>query len=485
MKKQLCLTGILLSLAAICIAQQADSVIDKISQFPNRLFAKIKTKTDRLDEQLTRQTEKYLERLAKKEKKLQQKLYAKDSVAAKNLFAGSQEKYQQLEQKLKTIQSGENKALSGEYLPYVDSLKGSLSFLEKNKNLLNGSPDLKNKIGSSLGSFNQLQTKLQTTEEIKDFIRQRKQLLKETINRYENSLGLNKYMEEYNQQAYYYSQQVREYKEILNDPDKLAQKALVVLNKLPAFQDFMKNNSQLAGLFNIPGDYGSASAIDGLQTRDQVMQILQGQIGSGGSNGMAALQSNLESAHQQLDQFKDKLSALGNGSGDIDMPKFKPNDQKTKPFLKRLELGTNLQTTRTNYFFPTTTDIGLSLGYKLGNKGTAGIGASYKIGWGTGINHISISSQGVGLRSFLDMKLKKNFYISGGYEENYQQPFNSFQDIRELHSWQHSGLIGLSKMVSLKSKMIKKTKVQLLWDFLSYYQLPRTQPIKFRVGYNF
>jgi len=83
------------------------------------------------------------------------------------------------------------------------------------------------------------------------------------------------------------------------------------------------------------------------------------------------------------------------------------------------------------------------------------------------------------------MKLKKNFYISGGYEENYQQPFNSFQDIRDLHSWQQSGLIGLTKMVSLRGKTIKKTKVQLLWDFLSYYQLPRTQPVKFRVGYNF
>jgi len=199
---------------------------------------------------------------------------------------------------------------------------------------------------------------------------------------------------------------------------------------------------------------------------------------------MAALQSNLESAHQQLDQFKDKLSQLGQGSGDIDMPNFKPNQQKTKPFLKRLELGTNMQTARTNYFFPTTTDLGLSLGYRLGNKATAGIGISYKIGWGSGINHIHVTSEGIGLRSFLDMKLKGNFYLSGGYEENHQQPFNNFQvPAQDLRAWQHSGLVGASKMVSFTGKLIKKTKVQLLWDFLSYYQLPRTQPIKFRVGY--
>src|SRR5882672_8517063 len=111
MQKHLCLTGILICLVATSFAQQMDSAADKITQFPNRLFAKIKNKTDRLDEQLTRQTEKYLARLAKKEKKLQKKLYAKDSLAANNLFAGSQEKYLALEQKIKNVSESENKAL--------------------------------------------------------------------------------------------------------------------------------------------------------------------------------------------------------------------------------------------------------------------------------------------------------------------------------------------------------------------------------------
>jgi len=46
-------------------------------------------------------------------------------------------------------------------------------------------------------------------------------------------------------------------------------------------------------------------------------------------------------------------------------------------------------------------------------------------------------------------------------------------------------LIGISKMVSLKTKFFKKTKLQLLWDFLSGDQLPIAQPILFRVGYSF
>jgi len=487
MERPLCFTGILLCLAVCACAQKTDSAIDRIAQFPNRLFSKIQNKTDRLDAQLTRQTEKYLERLARKENKIRRNLFKTDSNAAKNLFDGAQQKYQQLEQKINTAESGAGKTLSGEYMPNVDSLKGSLSFLSQNQKLLSLSlsPALQGQAASSLASFNQLQSKFQSADEAKEFIRQRKQQLKDALSRYSNSLGLKKYLDEYNKEVYYYSQQVREYKEILNDPEKLEQKALTLLNQLPAFRDFMKNNSQLAGFFNIAGNYGTAQGVEGLQTREQVQQLIQGQIGSGGPNAMASLQSSMESAHQQLDQFKDKLSALGGGSGDIDMPDFKPNNQKTKPFLKRLELGTNLQTTRSSYFFPTTTDIGWSLGYKISNNNVIGIGGSYKIGWGSDIQHIHVSSEGASIRSFVDVQMKKNFYASGGMEYNWQQPINSFQQIRNLNQWQQSGLIGVSKLVSVQNKLIKKTKLQLLWDFLSYYQLPRTQPFKFRVGYNF
>ena len=43
---------------------------------------------------------------------------------------------------------------------------------------------------------------------------------------------------------------------MLKDPKKIEQKALSILNKLPAFQKFMKQNSQLASLFRIPDNYG-------------------------------------------------------------------------------------------------------------------------------------------------------------------------------------------------------------------------------------
>ncbi len=36
-----------------------------------------------------------------------------------------------------------------------------------------------------------------------------------------------------------------------------------------------------------------------------------------------------------------------------------------------------------------------------------------------------------------------------------------------------------------KEQGLQKTKVQLLWDILSYQQVPKAQALKFRVGYSF
>jgi hypothetical protein len=75
--------------------------------------------------------------------------------------------------------------------------------------------------------------------------------------------------------------------------------------------------------------------------------------------------------------------------------------------------------------------------------------------------------------------------VSGGLEFNYERPFASVQQLRFPDLWTKSGLIGVSKTVSMKSRLFKKTKLSLLWDFLSYQQVPKTQAILFRIGYAF
>ncbi len=476
--------------------EESGSFADKITSFPTKFLNKVNKKADNLEEDVIKQSTKYLQRLAKQERKLQRKLSKVDSAAAKNLFAGSQAQYQAMIQQLKSkeppvLQKGK------QYLPRMDSLTTSLKFLDQYSDKLKSLGQTPAQIKEALAKINGAEGKLQQAEDIRKFIRERKQLLREQFQR----SGLNKAFRQYNKEAYYYAAQLEEYKKMFSDPDKLLDKSMGLLRKLPLFQDFFKKHSELASLFNLPGSDNGAvnnmtgNVIPGLQTRSQVQSMIQQQLGitgpnvngiQGGGGGLDALQQNMQSAQTQLNQLKDKVSNLGGTSSDMEMPEgFKPNSQRTKTFLQRLEYGTTIQTIRSNNFFPATSDLGLTLGFKLSEKNIIGVGASYKLGWGRDIKHISFSSQGIGFRSFLDMKLKGSFYASGGFEYNYQKPFASVQQIKYLDDWSKSGLIGISKVVSMKTKLFKKTKVQLLWDFLSYQQKPVTQPIKFRIGYSF
>src|SRR5207249_3337461 len=160
-----------------------------------------------------------------------------------------------------------------------------------------------------------------------------------------------------------------------------------------------------------------------------------------------------------------------------------PNGQKH--FSKDWNLEQICRAQKSNVVFPTTTDLSFMVGYRIDDKKIAGLGIGGKIGWGKDIHHIAVTGQGLNFRSFIDVKIKSSFYASGGFEYNYQKPFNELQQVYDLNEWQKSGLLGITKIVSIKNKVFKKTKLQLLWDFLSYKQIPKAEPIKFRVGYNF
>ena len=431
-----------------------------------------------LNRDFNKKSEKNIEKFTKQEKRIAEKLMKIDSLKGSSFIKESEDKFQQLNEKLKSDQT------ITQYIPKLDSFATSLNFFDQYPDLTDKIKNGKEKISLASSKLKELQNNLQRAENIKQFLKERRQYLNEHL----KNFGFAKDLKKINKQAYYYSQQLNEYKEVLKDSKKIEKKALELLSKTKVFKDFMKKNSMLASLFRMPGDPNdpaNQASLVGLQTRSQVNSLIQNQIASGGPNAQQIFQQNLQQAKSQLQQLKDKLGKWGSGNSDDIMPEgFKPNDQKSKSFLQRLELGTNIQSQKGNNFLPVTSDLGLSVGYKINDKSIIGIGASYKMGWGSGWNNIRISHQGVGIRSYVDLKLKGSFWISGGYEQNYRSIIRTIDQLRDQSAWQQSGLIGLSKVVSIKSKMFKKTKVQLLWDFLSYQQIPRNQPIVFRVGYN-
>lgn len=488
--RRLSLTLLICLFVSTSFSQTTDStsILNKVFSLPNKLISKSQKKINSLSNSLNKQSEHYMKMFSRRESKLKRKILRKDSAASKTIFSYDPLVQMNTYKNQILSDSNSNTNLNGmSYLAYADSLQGVLKFMNMAELSKSTTGQMPFNVKESYDKLLQLQNKMQLAEQLKQLMQQRN----EQIKRYLLSYGkvpasLRKAFNNYSKQVYYYQQQVQEYKDMLNHPDKLLAKTLNYLNKIPAFKDFMKRNSMLAGIFNTGGEgYTNTVSLIGLQARNQVNAALNAQIGAG-INPAQFVSQQVQGAEALINPFKNMISQLkGDGKDELSLPNYVPNQQHTKKFMQRIEYGCNLQTEKSNNYFPLTTDLGVSIGYKLNDKSVLGLGASYKIAWGKDWKHINITNDGVGFRSYMDIKLRGSFYASGGLEYNYFKPFESIQQLKEFNNWNKSGLMGVSKIVSLKSKVFKKSKIQFLWDFLSYRQVPRTQAFKFRIGYNF
>ncbi|HJU45210.1 MAG TPA: hypothetical protein VJ647_00440 [Chitinophagaceae bacterium] len=469
--------------AGYCQQQEAVSTTDKVLQFPDKLFGKLNEKAASLNKALDRQTEKYLTKLSKQESKLRKKIAAKDSALAKQLFDGVEAKYSQLQKAPEQVSK-----YASVYVGRLDSLTTSLNFLKDNPiGRLAGNAELQ----KTLNSYKDLQSKLNASEQARKYIAERKQLLQSKL----QELGMMKELNKFKRDFALYQSQVQEYRNILNEPSKIENALLGVLQKVPAFRDFFARTSLLGSMFALPTSAGTPANIPaGLQTRAMVNQNLIDRFGSMEAVTQA-LQQSMPAAQSQLQQLKDKLNQYKGGSygngGSAEMPDYKVNQERSKSFWKRVYVSAGMQSQKRYSILPVTSDISAAVNFKWSENKVIGIGMSEKIGWGTGWRNIKLTHQGLGIKSFLDIKLKGSFWLSGGYELNYRPDLGALDSAvnaahgRDVNLWQKSGLIGVSKIVSLKGKVAKKTKVQVLWDYLSYSQRPRTPAVIWRVEYAF
>lgn len=253
---------LLLVLFGLCLSARIHAQKDTLVSpaIGEAYLAQVSSKAGWLDQQLDKQSQKILSRLQKEEGKLQRKLVRKDTSAASKIFQQSTQQYAQLQDKLQ--HAGELQ----QYIPSLDTLSSSLRFLQKNQQYLAGISTGGKQLNDAMAKVSSLQNNFQKAEEVKRFIRERKQYLKEQL----GQSGMVKELKQFNKQAYYYSAQVNEYKQLLKDHKKAEKKALELLGETALFKEFMRKNSKLASLFRLPGDpndpNGQAS-LAGLQTR--------------------------------------------------------------------------------------------------------------------------------------------------------------------------------------------------------------------------
>ena len=467
-------------LAFFCLNLSAQESQDSLAFRPEAYVKAVSQQVEKLEGKVSKENQRVLRKWQRQHAKLLREISQVDSAAAQRL-------QQQIDQQAAKLQHSLQQPAEklGQYLPSFDSLQSSFQFLESGQ-LATVKDRLDPKLlGAASDQLQSLKNQLAGAHSIEQLLKEQQQLLRGKL----ESLGMLRSLKAMNKTVYYYQAQISEYKTLLKDHKKAARKGLAALKKTRLFQDFMRRNSELASLFRLPGDPNdpnAAASLAGLQTRAQVNGLIQQQVASGGPNAAGQLRSNISQARSQLNTLKDKVLKLGGGSSDMAMPDgFRPNPYKVKKFWQRIELGANIQSQRARGWLPTRSDIGFSIGYQFRPTIIAGVGGSYRVGWGSDIRHISISHQGISLRSFVDVKLKGSFWLTGGYEQNQVEEVDASGNLKGNWVWQPSGLVGVSKVISLRSKLLKKTKLMLLWDFLRHQQKAPGQAIVLRVGYGF
>jgi hypothetical protein len=212
------------SLISLHLSAQTDSShFDKLINLPDKIFHTLDKKASSYENKLDKQTTKYLNKLQRQEHKLQRKLLSKDSLIAHQLFENVDAKYAGL--KNTTGQLSKYETL---YSGHLDSLSTTLNFLKNNH--FTETPELQ----TTLNKYKDLQEQLNASEQIRKYLSQRQQLLKEQFEK----LGMVGELKQFKKQVYYYQAQVQEYKAAFEDPSKIEQKLLELAQKLPQFKDF-------------------------------------------------------------------------------------------------------------------------------------------------------------------------------------------------------------------------------------------------------
>ncbi len=219
--------------------------ITSITEIPLKFIEGSNKKIEKYTTRLSSKTVKTLEKLTKWENKIQSLLRNVDPTSADKLFGEGKLTFATMLQKIKAGEALKDN-YKAKYDSYRDKLTTNLKYIESQK------ANLEVKYIKPLQKANadivKLEESIEESESAEAIIKERK---KELLNEAVKHLGKSKYLSKINKEAYYYTESLRNYKDIFNDPAKAEETAKNILHKIPAFNSFMKKNSALASLFGM------------------------------------------------------------------------------------------------------------------------------------------------------------------------------------------------------------------------------------------
>ena len=460
---------------------QADSTLMAAKRIPNKYISQVENKMSLYSHRISRKTEKTLTKLCKWETRIQNLLQKASPETAERLFGNNVLSFKKM---LEEYKKGEAKVQQAEagYNKYRDDVVTRINYLDSNANLLH--KNSKTLLTKAKSAATGLENEEARSEALQKMIRERKhQLIRETM----KYLGKSKYLKKINKEQYYYVETLRNYKEIFSEPKKIEEAVTKILKRIPAFQKFAAQNSQLFGLFANPASFPTLSAgastpiVNGIATRASMQQFMQTNAPTlQNTNTSQLLKGDVSALKGEIDKLKSY--ATGGSQDNGGLPDFKPNSQKTRIFSQRLEYITDLQFSKSGSSIPSTAKIALGIGYKFTDNNSAGFAVSYVLGMGKGLDSIRFSHQGLGFRTYIKSKLKRGFAVQGGAEWDYNFNTVKLNNLSVQSKWKQSALLGISKSISGGKKI--KSNIQLYYDFLYNSHLPVSAPFVFRYGYS-
>lgn len=472
-------TCLLFFYASITYSQKAENepVNMKIERFSKSTIKK----SVAFEKRIINRTDKSIKRYIKQEKKLKKQLSKIDSEAANVIFDNSIDsllclKKQLFEKKLNFTKPLEN---SRKYIPLLDTIKGAIKFLKLDSLENNFLVNKVSKISEVQDKLDGLESKLACSEQYSRYIKERKTQLEYLLSKYKGKLNYDGVLKKWSKEYYYYSETIKNFEGVFNDPTKAQKELLAFLNHNPAFKDYIQKYGGLADIFF----RSDPTNFEGLQTKAMVEQALSKKMGMFGKEGSEIILQKIALAQQTILKAASKYPALNNAS---EIPEFKPNSQRTKTFLERFEYGFDLQADRSSKLVPSSFTFGLSVGYKLNDKFITGLGTNFTLFYNTKPFKTNINKEDLGLRYYLEYAIGKGFNLRGGWERKlaYELAEGKSENIQPF--FRDSALLGFSKTIafSAKQSVIKKQfkgRAILMYDFLAERHIPATAPIVFRI----
>ena len=446
------------SISALCQEENAPVVV----QGNRYVDFKIK-KLAKYNSRLESQQKHILNQLQKKEKRFASKLKRKDSL--------SYVRYQQQSlsyDSIKTLSesdTGHNLALvANTKNKSIDSLKKIQSFIESKS----GTEGINT---NKTAELDRLKGQLNYKNRIGELLTKRTQFLKSLAPDGVHLPGL-KGIEK---QVFYSKGKMKVFKDMEEEPTLAEDKAMEYLQGSAGFDKYMSSTGGGQSVMqSVLGKDAKQLEQMGYQTKQQMQKSMEGKFGSNlgdVSKQMGGSMAQWQEQQKKIGELKQTRQALKQ-VGSIDKPSFKVNPMRGLPFFKRLERQYSWQTSRAaNAAKPALFEASAMLGFKHTPRLTYGVGLAYTEGLGQDWQHIHLSFQGIGYRTFGKWEWQYGIGVYVGYERVYKsrafyadkpQETEGIATRHNTQKYTESVLIGLSKKYNINTKY--NGAIQVLYD---------------------